>query len=56
MGNKLYLQMIFICVRLNWLDIHECHTMHLNGKMKVFCFMNNLVTLVMKMACVFFFY
>ena len=28
-GNKLYLQMIFICVRLNWLDIHECHTMPL---------------------------
>ena len=30
MGNKLYLQMILICVRLNWLDIHECHTMPLN--------------------------
>ena len=30
MGKKLYLQMIFICVRLNWLDIHECHTMPLN--------------------------
>ena len=29
MGNKLYLKMIFICVRLNWLDIHECHTMPL---------------------------
>ena len=29
MGNKLYLQMIFICARLNWLDIHECHTMPL---------------------------
>ena len=26
MGNKFYLQMIFICVRLNWLDILECHT------------------------------
>ena len=31
MGNKLYLQMIFISVRLNWLDIHECHTMPLKG-------------------------
>ena len=31
MGNKLYLQMIFICVRLNWLDIHDCHTMPLKG-------------------------
>ena len=30
MGNKLYLQMIFICVRLNWLGIHKCHTMPLN--------------------------
>ena len=30
MGNKLYFQMIFICVRLNWLDIHECHTMPLS--------------------------
>ena len=30
-GNKLYLQMIFICVRLNWLDIHEWHTMPLNA-------------------------
>ena len=29
MGNKLYLRMIFICVRLNWLDIHDCHTMTL---------------------------
>ena len=29
MAIKLYLQMIFICVRLNWLDIHECHTMSL---------------------------
>ena len=26
---ELYLQIIFICVRLNWLDIHECHTMPL---------------------------
>ena len=33
MGNKLYLKwMIFICVRLNWLDIHECHTMPLNNR------------------------
>ena len=31
MGNKLNLQMIFICVRLNWLDIHEWHTMPLNS-------------------------
>ena len=30
MGNQLYLQMIFFCVRLKWLDIHECHTMLLN--------------------------
>ena len=32
MGNKLYLQMIFICVCLNWLDFHECHTMPLKRK------------------------
>ena len=30
MGYKLYLRMIFICVRLNWLDLHDCHTMTLN--------------------------
>ena len=35
MGNKLYLQMIFICVRLNWLDIHECHTMPLKERFQV---------------------
>ena len=29
MDKNLYLQMIFICVRLNWLDIHYCHTMPL---------------------------
>ena len=29
MGNKLYLRMIFICVRLNRLDLHDCHTMTL---------------------------
>ena len=34
MGNKLYLQMMFICVRLNWLGIHECHTMPLKGKIE----------------------
>ena len=27
MGNKLYLRIIFICVGLNWLDLHDCHTM-----------------------------
>ena len=29
MGNKLYLRMIFICVRLNRLHRHDCHTMTL---------------------------
>ena len=29
MGNKLYLRMIFICVRLNLLDLQDCHTMSL---------------------------
>ena len=27
--NKLYLLMIFICVHLNRLDLHECHVMTL---------------------------
>ena len=31
MGNKLYKRMIFICVRLNRLDLHDCHTMTLNA-------------------------
>ena len=29
MGNKLYLRMSFICVRLIRLDFHDCHTMPL---------------------------
>ena len=35
MDNKLYLQKIFICVRLNWHDIHECHIMPLNVDVKL---------------------
>ena len=29
MGNKLYLRIIFTSICLNWLDLHDCHTMTL---------------------------
>ena len=35
MCNKLYLRMIFICVRFNWLDLHDCHSMLL--KTRIVC-------------------
>ena len=28
--NKLYLWKVWICVHLNWPELHECHTMNLN--------------------------
>ena len=44
--KKLYLWMIFICVHLNLLHLHECQTMTLKGKSAylVFCWSDNLQT------------
>ena len=36
MGNKLYLRMIFICVRLTRLDLHDCHTMTLKQRLLLY--------------------
>ena len=36
-GNKLYLRMIFICVRLIWLDLHDCPTMTPKKNLKKPC-------------------
>ena len=39
MGNKLYLRMIYICVRLNRLDLHDCPTMTLRREAVVKLFL-----------------
>ena len=44
------LQMIFICVRLNWLDIHECHTMPLKTKI-AYRILTSFTKLYMRQCC-----